>query len=198
MQGTTRSAPNYAYVMSHQGVECGGVTYCATVEVVFRTQNDGLVLWDSLDLVTPLASDLDARLDGLGTCVHGQYHVKAKVAGDELSEAGEHVIVESARTQCDSRCLLNKSRDQFGVAVALVHSGVGREEVEIMTSFGVPDRSTLSTGKDHGQWVIVVGSIILLCLDSLSSRSSMVVGEGPVGPVGGHGGFCGELRRENV
>lgn len=60
-----------------------------------------------------------------------------------------------------------------------------------MTTFGVPDRSTLSPGKDNGERVVIMGSIFLLGLNSLSRRGSMVVGERP---VGSHGGLRGELR----
>jgi 4-aminobutyrate aminotransferase-like enzyme len=36
---------------------------------------------------------------------------------------------------------------------------IGGEEVKVVTTFGVPDRSTLSPGKDNRERVVVVGSI---------------------------------------
>lgn len=81
------------------------------MEVVLGAQDNRLVLWNTLDLVSPLASNLDTRLDGLGTGVHGQDHVEAEVAGDELGEAGEDVIVECARAKSHTRSLVDQRRD---------------------------------------------------------------------------------------
>ena len=73
----------------------------------------------------------------------------------------------------------------------MVHGRVGGEEVKIVTAFRVPDRSTLSPGKDNRKRVVVVGRIFLLGLNGLSRRGSMIVGERP---VSSHGGLRGELR----
>lgn len=59
-----------------------------------------------------------------------------------------------------------------------------------MTSLGIPDGGTLGAGKHHRQRVIVVRGIVVLGLNSLLGRGSVVAGEGTVGPVGNHG----ELR----
>jgi hypothetical protein len=181
-----------------KGTQYGSLTYSTAVEVILSTQDHRLVLRDTLDLVSPLASDLDTRLDRLGTRVHGHDHVEAKVAGDELGEAGEDVIVESAGAQSQPRSLVHQSSDQLGVAVTLIHSRVRGEEVEIVTSLGIPDGGTLGARKHHGQRVVVVSGIVVLGLNGLLGRGSVVVGKrtvGPVGPVGGHGGLRGNLER---
>lgn len=67
------------------------------MEVVFGTQDYRLILWNALDLVTPLARNLDARLDCLSASIHGQDHVVAKELGDEFGEPGEYIIVEGPR-----------------------------------------------------------------------------------------------------
>lgn len=161
------------------------------MEVILCTQDNGFIFRNALDLVSPFAGDFDTRLNSLGAGVHGHHHVKAKVAGNELGKARENIIVECTGAQSYSRSLVYQCSNQFGVAVTLVHSGVGGEEVKVVTTFGVPDRSTLSPGKDNRERVVVVGSIFMLNLDSLSRRGSMVVGERP---VSSHGGLRGELR----
>lgn len=161
------------------------------MEVILCTQDDGFIFRNALDLVSPLAGDFDTCLDSLGTGVHRHHHVKAKVASNKLGKAGEDIIVKSTGTQGNSRSLVYQCSNQFGVAVTLVHSGVGGEEVKVVTAFRVPDRSTLSPGKDHRKRVVVVGSIFLLGFNGLSRRGSMIVGERP---VSSHGGLRGELR----
>jgi len=151
------------------------------MEVVLSTQNNGLVFRNALDLVTPFTGNFDTCLNGLGTGVHRQDHVESKVARDELGKARENVIVECAGTQSHARSLIHEGSDQFGVTVALVHSGVGREEVKVFTTFGIPNCGTLSPGKDNRQGMVVVSGILLLRLDSLSRSSGMVVGERSVG-----------------
>lgn len=60
------------------------------------------------------------------------------------------------------------------MTVALVHSRVGGEEVQVVTAFGIPDRSTLGTGKDNGERMIVMGRILLFRLNSLHGRGCVV------------------------
>jgi hypothetical protein len=98
-----------------------GNTYCSPVKVVLRTQNDGLVLRNPFDLVTPLSGDLDSSLDRLRTSVHGEDHVETKELGDDLGELGKDIVIESPRAKGQTRGLLDERSDKFGVAVALVH-----------------------------------------------------------------------------
>lgn len=99
------------------------------MEVVLCAKHNSLVLGNALDLVSPFAGDLDAGLNSLGTSVHGQDHVEAEIACNKLGKAREDVIVESTGAQSDTRSLIHECSNQLGVAVTLVHCGVGGEEV---------------------------------------------------------------------
>lgn len=163
-----------------------GETYGTSVEVVLSTENNGLVFGDTFDLVTPLPSNLDAGFDGLGTRVHGEDHVKAKVLGDKLCKTGKYIIVEGTGTEGDTRGLVDESGDQLRVAVTLIDGGVGREEIKIVPTFGIPNGSSLGTSEDHRQRVVVVGGEFMFSLDGLLSGGSMV-GRGTIrSAVGSH------------
>ena len=108
------------------------------MEVFLHREDEGLVLRNALDLVSPLARNLDCRLDGLGARVHGQDHVEAKQLGRILGEAGEDIVVEGPAAERQTRSLLRQRLDELGVAVALVDGAVCREEVEIVLALGVP------------------------------------------------------------
>lgn len=150
------------------------------MEVVLRTQHNGLVLGNTLDLVSPLASDLDAGLDGFGAGVHGQHQVKAKEFSDEFGESGKNIIVESAGAQRQARGLLNQGFDQLGVTMALVHGRVGSQKIKIVTTFWIPNRGSLSASKDNGERMVVVRRKVMLGLDGFSG-GRRVVGHGIAG-----------------
>ena len=114
-------------------------TYGTSVEVVLDAEDNGLVWRDALDLVPPLAGNLDTGLDGLSTGVHGQDHVVAEILGDELGELGEDIVVEGPGAESEGCGLLGQGLDELRVAVALVDGGVGGQEVEIVLPLGVPD-----------------------------------------------------------
>ena len=59
----------------------------AAVEVALHGDDGGLAGRDALDLVAPLAADLDRGLDGLGAGVHRQDHVLAGQPAQRLGEA---------------------------------------------------------------------------------------------------------------
>ena len=121
------------------------------MEIFLHREDQRFVLRNALDLVSPLASNLDGCLDGFGTCVHGQDHVKAKQFRRILSKAGEDVIVECTAAECQARCLLSQGLDEFRVAVTLVDGAVCREEVEIMFALRIPDAAATRSGK-HWTW----------------------------------------------
>lgn len=176
------------------------------MEIVLRTQDHRLVLGNPLHLITPLAGDLDAGLDRLRTGVHGQDHVEAKVLGHELSKPGENIVVEGTGTESQTRGLIDERRHQLGVAVTLVDSGVRGQEIEVLTTLGVPDGGALGTSKDDGEWVVVVSGEVLLGLDGLLGGGGMVgtdaiVAVSSIGTVGRHGGerrFKGQFKGSSV
>ena len=144
------------------------------MKIVLGTKNHRLILWDSLNLISPLTRDLDACLDGFSTSVHGQDHVIAKELGDKLGESGENVIVEGAGAEGQSRCLVAEGSYELGVAMALVDGGVGRQKVEVVVAFGIPGGGTLGTSEDDREGMVVMGSEVMLFLDSFLSGSGVI------------------------
>lgn len=90
----------------------------ASVEVLSAGKNDSLVLWDALLHVAPLAGELDGGLDGLGTGVHGEDLVEAKVLGDVLGVLAKDVVVEGAGAEAQLLGLIAEGLDDLGVGVA--------------------------------------------------------------------------------
>lgn len=135
------------------------------MEVVLHAQNNSLVLRNAFDFVAPFPGNLDTSFHSLSARVHGQDHVEAEELCDKFRKLGEYIVVESTGAQRESRSLVNQHLDQLRMAVALVHGRVGGEEIEIGASLGVPDSSTSSAGKDDRKRVVVVGSILMLCVD---------------------------------
>lgn len=170
------------------------------MEVVDGGKDQRLVLLDALDLVSPLAGNLNGSLDGLGAGVHGQDHVVAEHGADLLSPLGEDIIVESARAESETAGLLGDNLDELRVAMALVDGAVGGEEVEVVAALGIPDVDALGTGKNDGQRVVVVGGVLVLGGDGAVGGGGVVagvVGERGIGgrsggaiSVGCHGGGC--------
>lgn len=165
------------------------------MKVVGDTKDESAALRHALDLVSPLAGDLDGGLDGLGPRVHGQDHVVAKDLPDLGGPDGKDIVVEGARAECQTGGLLGQGLDQLRVAVALVDGAVGREEVEVVLALGVPDVDALGARKDDGEGVVVVGGVLVLGGDGALGRGGVVsvlgrgwlaVGGAVVG-VGRHG-----------
>ena len=152
----------------------GGGAYRPPVKVVGGAEDEGLALLDALDLVGPLAGDLDGGLDGLGARVHGQHHVEAEDAADLLGPHGEHVVVEGARAQGQAAGLLGQGAHQLRVAVALVDGAVGGQEVEVVLALGVPDMDPLGAREHDGEWVVVVGGELVLGGDGTLGRRRVV------------------------
>lgn len=55
------------------------------MEVVLGRENDSFVGFDSLDFVSPLASDFDRGLDGFSSSVHHQRHLETSELYTEMS-----------------------------------------------------------------------------------------------------------------
>lgn len=146
------------------------------MEVLFDAKDQCLALCDLLDLVRPLPGDLDGRLYGFGSRVHGQHHVVAEHLLDLLSPFGKHVIMKSSRAQRQTAGLFSQSLHKLWVAMTLVDSTVGRQKVEVVLALWIPDINTLSTGEDNGKRVVVVSSELVLSCDSTLCRRSVVLG----------------------
>jgi hypothetical protein len=105
-------------------------------------------MWYAFRFVSPLPRNLDSSLYCFCSCVHWQHHVESEQLGDECGESRENIIVEGAAAECQSRRLLGQCLNKFGVAMALVHGAVCREEVEVVFAFGIPYRTAARSGKD--------------------------------------------------
>ena len=104
------------------------------VEVARRDDDLGLVGGDALDVVAPLAGDLDRGLDGLGAGVHRQHQVLAAQVAERGAEVGELVVHERPAGQRQLVELGVRRGEQGRVAVAEVERGVAGQEVEVAAS----------------------------------------------------------------
>ena len=156
----------------------------AAVEVALHGDDRGLAGRDALDLVAPLAADLDRGLDGLGAGVHRQDHVLAGQAAQRLGEAGELVVEERAAGEREVPQLLARDRDQALVGVSEVERGVARQAVEVAAAVDVDDPGAVALGEHHRQGVVVVRGVALRGLD--------------VGRSGGAGGEVGRGHEHMV
>ena len=143
----------------------------AAVEVALHGDDGGLAGRDALDLVAPLAADLDGGLDGLGAGVHRQDHVLAGQPAQGLGEAAELVVEERAAGQRQPAQLLARDRDEALVGVAEVERRVAREAVEVALAVDVDDPGAVALGEHHGQRVVVVRGVALGGLDVGAGRS---------------------------
>lgn len=146
------------------------------MEVIEGGEDQCFALRHVLHLVSPLPRNLDGSLYSLCAGVHGQRHVIAKHLLHLLGPDGEDIVVECARGQGQTAGLLGQGLDQFWVAMALVDSAVGGEEVNVMLAFGIPDIDTLSAGEDDRERMVVVGSELVLGGDRGLGRGGVKVG----------------------
>ena len=122
----------------------------AAVEVAGGDDDLGAVERDALDLVRPLAGDLDGRLDGFGAGVHRQHHLGAGQLGEVMAERAELVVVERARGERQAVELARARPEQRGVPVAEVQRRVAGQEVEIALAVDVGDPGALGRGDHDG------------------------------------------------
>lgn len=111
---------------ANAGIGVGGHgddTDSTSVEVLRAGKNNSLVLWDALLHVAPLAGELDGGLDGLGTGVHGEDLVEAKILGDVLGILAKDIVVEGAGAETELLGLVTEGLDDLGVGVAYLVMG---------------------------------------------------------------------------
>ncbi len=134
------------------------------MEVVLAGQDLGLAGGDALDVIGPLARNLDGGLDGLGAGVHRQDLVVAEVLGDVLLVGAEHTVVEGAGGERELLGLLGHRPHDAGVTVSLVDGAVGAQEIEIPFALDVPTVDALGLVQHHRKGVVIVGTIAVLHL----------------------------------
>lgn len=77
--------------------------------------------------------------------------------------------------------LIDKSLENLGVTVTLVNCRVGRQEVQVLLAFNVPNVDTLGSFGNDGNRVVVVAAEIVFHSDKV------VVGLGIIEVLGGSG-----------
>ena len=130
------------------------------MEVAFAAHDFHLVVRDTFFDDTPTAGELEARFVGFRARVHGQHLVVAEVFSHVFFPHAERVVIEGAAAEGEAFGLVGHGLQDFRVAVALVHGGIGRQEVEIFLAFHVPHFGALTFGEDDWQRVIVMGSVL--------------------------------------
>ena len=144
------------------------------VEVAGGDDDLGLVGGDALDLVAPLAGDLDRGLDGLGAGVHRQHEVLAAQVAERGGEVGEPVVHERPAGERQLVELGVGGGEQRGVAVAEVERGVAGQQVEEATAVDVGHPGALGVGDHHRQRVVVVRGARLGPLELAPSHAGRV------------------------
>jgi hypothetical protein len=122
--------------------------YRSSVEILFDSEYESLIVWYALDFVAPLARNLHGRLHSLCASIHWEDHVETEHFSSVLGEAGKDIVVEGATAKRQSRGLLSQRLHELRVAVALVHGAVCGEEVEIVLAFRIPDRAAACSRED--------------------------------------------------
>lgn len=166
-------------------------TYRATVKVIRCSKDERLALGHTLDLVRPLARNLDGCLDRFGSGIHGQNHVVAENMANLLRPFGKDIIVKSARRQRQTLGLLAQGLHQLGVTVTLVNGRVGRQTVNVLSTLGIPDSGALCSRKDNRQRMVIVGSEFMFGMDSGLGGAGVIAGirQSGDGLKGGRGGL---------
>lgn len=106
----------------------GGTTSSngSSPEVTLSEKNLGLVVWDTLDGVSPSTSEFDSRLTGFASRIHQQNLLIAEGFGEELFGFTKIAVVESSGSESDLGSLFDESLEDLRMAVTLVDGGVGR------------------------------------------------------------------------
>ena len=129
---------------------------------------------DALDLVAPLAGDLDRGLDGLGAGVHRQHQVLAAQVAERGGEVGELVVHEGPAGQRELVELGVRGGEQRRVAVAEVERRVAGEQVEVAAAVDVGHPGALGVGDHHRQRVVVVRGARLGALELARPRVGLL------------------------
>ena len=111
----------------------------SAVEVALARDDFGHSSRNTLHVIGPLSRNFDGRLDRLGAGVHRQHLVVSKIGGDELLVLAQVAVVKGPGRQCQLLRLGIHRSDDVRVAMALVDSRVGAEEVEVLLALDVPD-----------------------------------------------------------
>src|SRR6202171_5808509 len=130
----------------------------ASVKIVGADDDLGLPIRHALHLVAPFAHRLDRALPPFGAAVHRQPPVGAGQLRDLFVERGELVVMEGAGGQRQSARLLYHRGQDFWMAVALVHSRIGGEAVEVTVAWRIPHKDALAARQNDADRLVVIGA----------------------------------------
>ena len=139
----------------------------AAVEIAVTHNDQGLVLRNAFDHVTPAAGQFQGGLHRFGAGVHRQQLVVAEELGGEFLVRAEAVVIEGAGGQAQILGLVGEGLDDLRVAVTLVHGRISREKIEIAFAVDIPYEGTFAFGEDNGQWMIVMRTVAIFLIDVL-------------------------------
>ena len=142
-----------------------------TVEVFTADDYLRFIPGDASCLVSPFAYHLDRRFYGLGTAVHGKHFVGVGGFRQLPVEECELVVTERPGGKGEAGRLLHHGLIDLGVAVSLVHRGVGGETIEVPLAFNVPDPDTLASLQYYIQGLVVVRPESVFEVDELLSSN---------------------------
>ncbi len=156
------------------------------MEVAIGHDDLGLGILDLLHVVGPLADGLESRFYGLGAAVHEQGLVEARQLAELFQERRELIVAEGAASEGQLLHLVDHGLADARVVVALVHGGVGGQEIHVLLALHIREVDTLALGADHVQGVVVVGSVMVFLIDELG-RLQDFDGHGTSGSLSGCG-----------
>ncbi len=132
------------------------------MEVVLKDDDLGLVLFNSLDQISPFAHGLDRRLNSFGTSIHGEYHFFSGHIREFFCKEGPLIVEECPGSERKDISLILESLDDLRMPVSLVHSRICRKHVHVPASLGIFDPDPFSLGNDDFQGMIVMGAEFML------------------------------------
>ncbi|OQA29942.1 MAG: hypothetical protein BWY56_02608 [Acidobacteria bacterium ADurb.Bin340] len=137
----------------------------AAVEVALGHDDLGLGIGNALHVVGPLADGLEGRLHGLRAAVHEEGLVEAREPRELLQQGRELVVAEGTAGEGQALALGDHGLGDAGVIVALVHGGVGRQEIHVAPALHILQPHAFAAGGHHVQGMIIAGSVGVLLID---------------------------------
>ncbi len=138
---------------------------------IVRENNDlGLSLGHALDLIAPLARDLDGGLHRLRAGVHGQDFGRLSQRAQLLAERSKLIVTEGARCERQPGRLRHHRIPDLGMTMALVDGGVAGEAIEIAVTLDIPHIHAFAAAQHHVQRLVIRCAVILFRRDVIKRR----------------------------
>ena len=117
-----------------------------------------------LDIIAPATGQLAGSFAALDAGVHRQNPLVSEELGDELTIWAQHIIVESTRRKGQYLGLRFHRLEDLWMAMALIDSRIGGEEIVIFLAINVPNLHSLTFGKHdlHLIFKSIFGKILII------------------------------------